>query len=331
MDDFSNGRYTLDSATGLPNSGDGVFYPDPADSTKGGLGLQMAVRTLAFHGLRHEDLVFFEVDFVNAGATTYDNLFAALYLDMGLGWEQGDENAAFGRLTGFQYAWDHDGIGQNGTGGDYSLGYVGLVVPGDSPGLTGTYLSSSLYYSSGDHLLDDGWIWKRIVASQFVSESEPNLFVAGADPAFLASSGPRVLAPGDTTSLSAVLVFGDDDRDLSWNRDRALELYEAGYRMPVGVGRSAGPSMPDRFSLAQNYPNPFNPTTTVTYDLPAPSEIALSVFDVLGRKVRLLASGAHPAGTHQVRFDASGLPSGIYFCTLRAGRYTETRRMVLLR
>jgi hypothetical protein len=91
------------------------------------------------------------------------------------------------------------------------------------------------------------------------------------------------------------------------------------------------PDLPTAFAVHQNYPNPFNPTTTVTYDLPEPSEMALSVFDVLGRRVRLLASGAHPAGTHQVRFDASGLPSGIYFYTLKAGRYTETRRMVLLR
>ncbi len=88
---------------------------------------------------------------------------------------------------------------------------------------------------------------------------------------------------------------------------------------------------PNSFSLSRNYPNPFNPSTVFSYDLPTPSETKLTVFDVLGRQVSILASGMHPAGTHEVTFDATGLPPGVYFCRLQAGDYVETRSAVLIR
>jgi hypothetical protein len=145
----------------------------------------------------------------------------------------------------------------------------------------------------------------------------------------------NVVSNGSTSAVSGgmrlVGTVGQPALGISYS---PTGIVRSGYwQQPGGLvtADEPAPDLPIAFALHQNYPNPFNPTTTVTYDLPAPSEIALSVFDVLGRKVRLLASGTHPAGTHQVRFDAAGLPSGIYFYTLKAGRYTETRRMVLLR
>jgi hypothetical protein len=86
-----------------------------------------------------------------------------------------------------------------------------------------------------------------------------------------------------------------------------------------------------RFSLSQNHPNPFNPSTTISYSLPRTVEVTLTFFDVLGREVRQLASGIKPLGTYEVTFDATGLPSGIYYYRLRAGDYVETKRMVVVR
>jgi hypothetical protein len=89
--------------------------------------------------------------------------------------------------------------------------------------------------------------------------------------------------------------------------------------------------LPNDFALAQNYPNPFNPTTTISYAIPQAAEVALTVVDVLGRQVKTLASGAKPAGTYEVSFDATGLPSGVCFYRLRAGAYVETKRMVIVK
>jgi hypothetical protein len=89
--------------------------------------------------------------------------------------------------------------------------------------------------------------------------------------------------------------------------------------------------LPYAVALVEAYPNPFNPTTTITYSLPQAAEATLSVFDLLGRQVRVLASGSQPAGTYEVTFDATELPSGVYFYRLEAGDYVETKSLVLLR
>ncbi|NNE47188.1 MAG: T9SS type A sorting domain-containing protein [Rhodothermales bacterium] len=83
--------------------------------------------------------------------------------------------------------------------------------------------------------------------------------------------------------------------------------------------------------LFQNYPNPFSMNTTISYTLPALADATVMVFDVLGRRVRVLASGTKPAGRYDVSFDAAGLPTGIYLYRLQAGDYVETRRMVVAR
>jgi len=90
------------------------------------------------------------------------------------------------------------------------------------------------------------------------------------------------------------------------------------------------------FRLDQNYPNPFNPNTTICYELPIGSRVALSVYDVSGKLVRTLVDAYREPGLHAAQWDGKDsrgnqVASGIYFSKLRAGTYQETRRMVLLR
>jgi hypothetical protein len=100
----------------------------------------------------------------------------------------------------------------------------------------------------------------------------------------------------------------------------------------TAVDRDPGLSkMPEQFSIAQNYPNPFNPSTTIRYGLPNRSHVTLTVFNTLGQQVATLVQGDQEAGYHEVRFDASGLSSGVYFYRLQAGTYVETRKLLLLR
>lgn len=98
----------------------------------------------------------------------------------------------------------------------------------------------------------------------------------------------------------------------------------------TGVGGTGG-GLPGVFRLYQNYPNPFNPSTTFRIDLPGAGEIALAAFDLLGREVRMIVRGWYPAGTHGIRWDATGLPSGTYICRLSAGGRLESRRVLLLK
>jgi len=83
------------------------------------------------------------------------------------------------------------------------------------------------------------------------------------------------------------------------------------------------------YELGQNYPNPFNPGTTIRYALPNSSHVTLTVFNTLGEQVALLQNGEREAGYHEVMFDASGLPSGVYFYRLTAGDFVQTKKLLV--
>jgi hypothetical protein len=92
------------------------------------------------------------------------------------------------------------------------------------------------------------------------------------------------------------------------------------------------------FKLSQNYPNPFNPSTTIHYTIPnvtlsevEGSRVQLKVYDVLGNEVAALVNEEKPAGSYEVQFEANNLSSGVYFYSLQAGSFIETKKMILLR
>ncbi len=92
-----------------------------------------------------------------------------------------------------------------------------------------------------------------------------------------------------------------------------------------------GNSVVNNFSLEQNYPNPFNPSTSIKYWLSSISNVSLKVYDVLGKEVATLVNEEKPAGSYDVKFDAAGLSSGIYFYKLQAGSLIETKKMILMK
>lgn len=89
--------------------------------------------------------------------------------------------------------------------------------------------------------------------------------------------------------------------------------------------------LPKTFFLSQNYPNPFNPTTTINYQLPVNSFVTLAIFDALGREVAELVNEERPVGSYTVKFDADGLPSGIYFYQIKTNGFTQTKKLLLMK
>jgi Secretion system C-terminal sorting domain len=142
---------------------------------------------------------------------------------------------------------------------------------------------------------------------------------------------------------STLLSFGNSSvgGDYSWKDKSAVPGKEYWYKLQNididGSSETFGPvyarlkELPAKFRLAQNYPNPFNPQTTIRYELPKSGRVRIDVFNLLGQKVTSLLNKTMPAGYHSVIFDATALPSGMYFYALQAGSYRKTRKMMLVK
>ncbi len=100
--------------------------------------------------------------------------------------------------------------------------------------------------------------------------------------------------------------------------------------MNTGI-KEINTNLPDNITLYQNYPNPFNPVTNLEFGIPELGFVSLKVYDALGKVVRTLVNESRPAGYYNVEFDGSDLPSGMYFYKLEAGKFAETKRMILLK
>jgi photosystem II stability/assembly factor-like uncharacterized protein len=121
--------------------------------------------------------------------------------------------------------------------------------------------------------------------------------------------------------VSDLNIFRTTDGGNNWFKQYAA----------TDVGEMLAHEVPTQCSLSQNYPNPFNPSTTIKFELPRSTEVRLSVSDMLGREVSVLVNERRDAGVHEVKCDGSNLSSGVYFCRLQAGDFTQTKRLLLLK
>jgi hypothetical protein len=99
----------------------------------------------------------------------------------------------------------------------------------------------------------------------------------------------------------------------------------------VGIGKNDNSSLPVKCFLYQNYPNPFNPNTLINYSVAKEGNVKLTVYNIMGKKVADIINENKPAGNYSVNFNASDLPSGIYFYKLEAGSFSQIKKMILIK
>jgi hypothetical protein len=176
---------------------------------------------------------------------------------------------------------------------------------------------------SGDPVTGTGWVYN---------------WHTGGEAGFMQFTGPFTFAPGDTQwVMFALIVTGGRDMPdgVLALRSAAARLREMTYweisKPRVLAAAPAVEDLPASPVLYQNYPNPFNPSTTIRYSIPRRASVRLSVFNMLGQQVAMLVEGEHEAGSYDVRFDAAGLASGVYFCRLVADGVVAVKKLVIAR
>jgi len=139
------------------------------------------------------------------------------------------------------------------------------------------------------------------------------------------ASYPNRIYEGDTfDAIAGVLWYGFGDYQILPRKNDDFVGHTTGTEEEVGL--------PGNYELAQNFPNPFNPSTKIQFALPVGSNVTIKVFNLLGQEVQTLINNqVKPAGRHEVIFDASNLPSGIYFYRMHSDSFTQVKKMILLK
>jgi hypothetical protein len=133
-----------------------------------------------------------------------------------------------------------------------------------------------------------------------------------------------------TSPTGKAYTYFDNDR-LQAGRTYFYKLLDVDFSGNITEHPVKEITLPNEYSLSQNYPNPFNPTTTIEFSLRQDGRTVLEVFNILGQVVATLVNGELKAGAYQVQFNASGLPSGLYFYRLRSGAFVSIKKMMLLK
>jgi hypothetical protein len=146
-------------------------------------------------------------------------------------------------------------------------------------------------------------------------------------------TGVTIGGSGDLATLTFRSLTGDYQLEVESARLRDVNNLDIDARLG---DYASGGDLPTVFRLVQNAPNPFNPKTTVAYNVPRESEVTIRVYDVAGRRVRTLVDGVVEPGRHVAVWDGlnesgEAVGSGIYFCTMEAPDFHDSRKMTLLK
>lgn len=153
----------------------------------------------------------------------------------------------------------------------------------------------------------------------------------GTNLTFVVSSQTSQILSGTLTTADKRLYAGHLITGFDTEDNLSMYFSDATIQYTMPVTGIEDESVPNQFNLAQNYPNPFNPETVIRYALPAAGEVVITVYNLLGQKVKTLVDGYKEAGEHQIMFKANDLPGGVYLYELRSGTYITARKMVLLK
>ncbi|HWA05705.1 MAG TPA: T9SS type A sorting domain-containing protein, partial [Ignavibacteria bacterium] len=194
----------------------------------------------------------------------------------------------------------------------------------------------------GDYLAGDN------VATSLELDSEGNVYVTGGSREYAAGSDITTLKYDPSGSMVWVMKkngnvnssYQENGRCLSV--DNINNVFVGGVndasdgiiikyvQAPIGI-QPIGNEIPEKYSLSQNYPNPFNPSTTIRFALPEGNLTTVKIYDITGAEVKELANEFLYAGLYSVNFNASSLSSGTYFCRLTSGKFTDVKKMILVK
>ena len=208
------------------------------------------------------------------------------------------------------------------------IGAVLLIVPltNSRPSFNGTDPGCA---GGGCHTFQDG------IVSVSVSDLDVQITVSGTSGPVageLVDASGTVVAFNNVTNSNPFTLTAPGPGDYRVNAGHSGPLRWDSSLVTISI-TNVGENFlnPVLYKLYDNYPNPFNPSTTLRYSIPEEAFTTLKIYNSLGREVTTLVNETKPAGIYDVAFSATDLASGIYYYTLQAGSFTETKKMILMK
>ncbi|NWF50284.1 MAG: T9SS type A sorting domain-containing protein [Ignavibacteriaceae bacterium] len=292
--------------------GTSVFNDNNAGGNK--IGITAKLHTYSFAQSPNNNFIILKYTFLNNGSTPVSNLFAGLFFD----WDM--ISSGSGDVVSYDASFNFGRVYHQGGSPDHHIG-VALVSSQDF----GFYAIKN-DGGDGGFSIYDGFTDQEKWNSLSGGVAKPN--AGPGDVSNVTSGGPYSIPVGDSITVAFVIAAASNETDLQNSIITARNKYQ---NIITGVENGKNENLPVHFELSQNYPNPFNPSTRISYSIPQNSLVSLKVYDVLGNEVANLVDAQQSAGRYEVTFDGSNLASGIYLYKIKAGNFTSTKKLVLMK
>ena len=228
----------------------------------------------------------------------------------------------------------------------------GYIIAGNTASFGGYYdfyliktdsIGDSLWTRTfGGSSYDSGWCVRQTTDNGYIVSGFTQSYGSGENDVYLIKTN----ADGDTI-WTQTFGGGNDDNGLCVQQTLDGGYIITGYTANYSAGGTDvwlirldsegslvgdfGSLQPYKFTFHPAYPNPFNMATNISFETAKSGDVSLAIYDIQGKEVARLIDGYRSAGAHQVDFDGSGLPSGVYFARLRAGDYEQTQKVLLVK
>ncbi|MBU0559416.1 MAG: S8 family serine peptidase [Bacteroidetes bacterium] len=313
-DDFNLVKQFLIESPGEQADEQGLSIFNDDNAGVGKLNIETELHTYSYIEEPYDNFIILRYFFKNKGTSEISNFYAGLFMDWDLDEEDyGDNIAAYDSTGKFGYIYNTDHSPVNT--------YVAAALVS-----WGSDNFHAIHNDGGDggFSVYDGFDFSEKWTSLTSNLSKPS---AGPyDVSAVSSSGSYTIPANDKIEVAFSIAAGPSLDELRESVYQSRIKYR---ELPTDIDKNV--EQPYSFGLEQNYPNPFNPRTVIKFQVPSSKFVMLKVYDLLGKEVQTLVNEQKPAGSYDIEFNADNLSTGVYFYTLTAGNFTETKKMVLLR
>jgi hypothetical protein len=273
------------------------------------MNVEITQYTYAWSDSINDDYIIMLFVIRNRAETDLNNFHFGWFFDWDIDGETYDSNVVqYDSERKMGYAYD------TGIGPETNVGVVSL---------SDEEMNFEAIYNDDLGVFTDTKKWLSISSGIVAETAGPE------DVSFVIANGPITIPAYSNYKLAFAMVGADDSLSLFENADSAQTMWENLKVLDMEPDEKS--MVPYTFSLSQNYPNPFNPMTIINYKLRITNDVELTIYNVLGEKVKTLVSENQAAGSYSIEWDASGLASGIYYYELRTSDFKDVKKLVLMK